>query len=330
MSDITKSDLITRVLQHIGALASGEEATAHDSALVDGAIDAAFGELEKFGGVSFTTSAIPDWAQDALRDRVAYVVAHAFGIPSQRIVEFASVSNDALGLLLRHASALAESDTAADLRNKVLQKLQKLRPGEIAPASHSEMVSDAIVSIFGWYAERGKLGFEADAIPTWAMPFLRDVVAYNVCVTMGIADANLIGLLKAQSDVAIGELDSRMSPLTDTSTRDKLRNDVLQNLGILGTGQVATASQKKVVGDIIDRCFGQLATHGVISFTTTTIPDWAMLPLRDYVSGYAALPLNASPQRMEIFLAERTEAFRELKAQSQQAISGEPVRTVSY
>lgn len=79
MADLTKAQLRSRVLEHLGVLAAGQSATAEDAALVDEAIDSAHERLRKFGLAPFATSAIPPWAQVPLRDYVAGDVGRAFG-----------------------------------------------------------------------------------------------------------------------------------------------------------------------------------------------------------------------------------------------------------
>lgn len=80
MANLTKAQLRNRVLQHLGVLAAGQSATAEDADLVDEAIDAAWAKLRKFGLMPFATSAIPEWAQQGLRDYVAAEVSPSFGI----------------------------------------------------------------------------------------------------------------------------------------------------------------------------------------------------------------------------------------------------------
>lgn len=79
MASLTKIQLVDKVLQHLAVLAAGQAASAEDAALVSDAVDAARSRLSKFGLVPFATSAIPEWAQDQLRDYVAGAVSTSFG-----------------------------------------------------------------------------------------------------------------------------------------------------------------------------------------------------------------------------------------------------------
>jgi hypothetical protein len=87
MANLTKAELRTRVLQHLGVLAVGQSASAEDAELVDESIDAAHDRLRKFGLVPFATSAIPTWAQTQLRNYVAGDVFRSFGL-NHRAMEF--------------------------------------------------------------------------------------------------------------------------------------------------------------------------------------------------------------------------------------------------
>lgn len=79
MADLTRAEMIDRVLEHIGVKAAGQSAKAEDSALVGEAVDAAHDRLNKFGLVPFATSAIPAWAQIPFRDYVAGDIGQSFG-----------------------------------------------------------------------------------------------------------------------------------------------------------------------------------------------------------------------------------------------------------
>jgi hypothetical protein len=98
MADLTKAQLASRILEHLGVKAAGQSASATDSAFVEEAIDAAHERLRKFGLAPFAISAIPPWAQIPLRDYVSGDVAQSFGLGGARLGEF------------KGAQALAERD----------------------------------------------------------------------------------------------------------------------------------------------------------------------------------------------------------------------------
>jgi hypothetical protein len=87
VADIAKAALRNRVLEHLGVLAAGETAATADATLVDELIDAAHERLRKLGLVPFATSAVPSWAQSALKEVVARDAGPAFGMSGQRLLE---------------------------------------------------------------------------------------------------------------------------------------------------------------------------------------------------------------------------------------------------
>lgn len=87
MATLTKVEMRTRILQHLGVLSADESANAADAAIVDEAIDAAAAKLRNLGLASFDTSAVPEYAQIGFRDYVAADVASIFGLDAQRRAE---------------------------------------------------------------------------------------------------------------------------------------------------------------------------------------------------------------------------------------------------
>jgi hypothetical protein len=315
MAAITSATLRTRILQTLGVLAAGETASAEDAALVDGAIDGLFGELTRYGGADFALSSIPDWAQESLRDCVAFRVAPSFGMPPQKLVDLAALFTAGWALLTRQATAAVLADTREKLREKVLQTLGHLRPGELSPAAFTALANDGIDQFFAWYSARGTLGFTATTIPDRAMPFLRDAVAYRTALMSGVRDPQALALLQLNHDRAIAELDGRLTALTFADTKERLRHKVLTHLGVLSAGELPTATQQQVVDDLIAHTLDQLRAHRSVSFTATTIPDWAMTPLRNVIAYEAAPALRVDPSRLALLRADHTEAMMELKRQ---------------
>jgi len=90
----TANDVMTRVLQNIGVLATGESATAEDDALVTPIITNKYAELQRLGVAPFALSAVPEWAFEGVVLFVAAAAAPAFGRPLD-----ASMAEYGLGLL---------------------------------------------------------------------------------------------------------------------------------------------------------------------------------------------------------------------------------------
>lgn len=88
MATINKAALSDRVLQHIGVLTAGATAASADTTLVEEQIDVVMYQLRALGLAPFESSAIPEYAQQPLRDIVAFKVAPSFGITAQRLLEY--------------------------------------------------------------------------------------------------------------------------------------------------------------------------------------------------------------------------------------------------
>ena len=87
MADMTRAEMIAKVLQDLGVLAAGQSATSEDADKVGKALDACWSELRTLGYAPFATSAIPEWAQNGFGDYVAAEVKPAFGFPVNKEVE---------------------------------------------------------------------------------------------------------------------------------------------------------------------------------------------------------------------------------------------------
>jgi hypothetical protein len=70
-----------------------------------------------------------------------------------------------------------------------------------------------------------------------------------------------------------------------TLTKAELRNRVLEHLGIKPAGQSASAEDAVLVDEAIDAAHDRLNKFGLVPFATSAIPEWAQVPLRDYVAG---------------------------------------------
>jgi len=71
-------------------------------------------------------------------------------------------------------------------------------------------------------------------------------------------------------------------------TKAELRNRVLQHLGVLGSGQSAQAADAALVDEAIDAAHSTLSKQALVPFAISAVPEWAQVPLRDYVAGDVA------------------------------------------
>jgi hypothetical protein len=70
-----------------------------------------------------------------------------------------------------------------------------------------------------------------------------------------------------------------------TWTAETLRNRALEHIGIKPAGQAARAEDASLVDDAVTAAHAQLRSRGLAPYPTSAIPEWAQIPLRDYVAG---------------------------------------------
>jgi hypothetical protein len=80
VADMTRANMIDKVLQRLGVLAAGQSANANDAALVGDALDSNHAQYRKRRLAPFATSAFPDWAQEPFAKIISAEVAPYFGI----------------------------------------------------------------------------------------------------------------------------------------------------------------------------------------------------------------------------------------------------------
>lgn len=91
---MTAAELRTEVLVRLGIVAQGQAASAEDADIVDKAITSIFDQLKATHLASFSTSAIPEWAQLPLEKYITGQVAPKFGVSGQRLMEIMSVAKE--------------------------------------------------------------------------------------------------------------------------------------------------------------------------------------------------------------------------------------------
>jgi hypothetical protein len=188
MASITKAVLTDRILRHLGVLASGETASGKDAAFVGDFVEAAYEEVNKIGTMEagFTSNAIPDWAQEPMKDRVSFLVANSFGIPPERIAGvLAPASGVALSILVKHFAA-PTGGTDVLLRNAIADTLGLTAPGETPSAAEAAIIDAGITAWFDFADEQGTVGYNSTTIPNWAETYLRDIVAERVAKPLGV------------------------------------------------------------------------------------------------------------------------------------------------
>lgn len=114
-----------------------------------------------------------------------------------------------------------------------------------------------------------------------------------------------------------------------TLTKAQLATLVLKHLNVLAAGESANAADAEDVATAIDAVHAELRKEGLVPFALTAVPEWAQLPLRDFVA------LEVGPQfgRMQMSSQQRDQEQRKIRARLARQLSGfkqMPVRADYY
>jgi hypothetical protein len=101
-----------------------------------------------------------------------------------------------------------------------------------------------------------------------------------------------------------------------TLTKAQLSARVLEHLGVKSAANAANGHDDATVQEAIDAAHAKLRRFGLAPFATSAIPEWAQIPLRDYVTGDVAQGFGMSGQRLMEFKAAAQAAERELYRQT--------------
>lgn len=307
----TQIEVRHHVLSLLGVITAGQEPTEAQADIVDDALTKFHDWLDEVGtlpGAIVTLTSLAEWAKPFYRDVVAYRVAPQFGVVDARLQDLLARHNTSLGELISRLAPPVPETTAIEVRNDALYALGVVPPGTDPKPIQADVVDDIVVQLFDMLDERGTIGFTAGAIPPWAMPLIRDIVAADAAPQFGVVDVNRLGILEAKKRAAEAELGSRFSALGETTPKTILRNRILQHLGIVGVAETPTAAQIELVEEVIDQGFDHLVTDGAIlpTVTLSALPDYVMLPLRDHFAYMCAGSFGIkSGKRSNLFMEHR-------------------------
>lgn len=81
MADLTRADMIAKVMRYLRVLGAGQTAQSRDSTEVGRILDSVHDQLVHRGLVNFPTTAFPEWGQEPFTKVLAFDVAPYFGVP---------------------------------------------------------------------------------------------------------------------------------------------------------------------------------------------------------------------------------------------------------
>jgi hypothetical protein len=101
-----------------------------------------------------------------------------------------------------------------------------------------------------------------------------------------------------------------------TMTKSEIADLVLESLGVKAFGQNATTEDSTLVQKAIDTAHDQLRKRRVAPYELSAVPEWAQIPLRDYVSADLVTVYGISGERMQLLLSSKLRALSEMAMQA--------------
>lgn len=100
-----------------------------------------------------------------------------------------------------------------------------------------------------------------------------------------------------------------------TLTRAQMITRVLEATGIVAAGQTPQTADSTLVGELVDSCYDRLRKLELAPYAIATIPEWAQVPLRDYVAYDVAAAFGIVGPELESLMMRRQAAERTMYKQ---------------
>ncbi|GAA0267239.1 hypothetical protein LNAOJCKE_2989 [Methylorubrum aminovorans] len=275
----TRQDLITLVLQNVGVLAAGQEASIEDRAAVDIRIDPKLAELAKreiFVGLN------ADALDPAVFLHVADIIASAcrvpFGITGNKaevLTGAAAEAEASLKLLSRQFSATAAT-AAFDVVRDVLEKLGVVTIGQDPSAQDRGVVSARIAPMLADLRAREITALTdlSQADPA-QLRHLANILAGSCAGSFNVDPAvgDRLGDVATGAEVALRVMQRQFDTGVGTSGTFSVAQSVLELLGVVGGGQTATSKDVAVVSARFGPLLADLRARHVIDLPSVDAAD---------------------------------------------------------
>ncbi|OAH19238.1 hypothetical protein AX289_31430 [Methylorubrum populi] len=275
----TRQDLISLVLQNVGVLAAGQEASLEDRAAVDLRIDPKLAELAKreiFVGLN------ADALDPAVFLHVADIIASAcrvpFGITGNKaevLTGAAAEAEASLKLLSRQFSASAATE-AFDVVRHVLESLGVVTIGQDPSAQDRGVVTARVAPMLADLRSREIIAF-ADLASADAAHrrHLATILTASCAPAFGVAGAALLPFVEAAggAEKQLRALARQFDTGTGTSGTFDLVQATLEALGVVEAGQTATAKDRAVVSARVEPMLADLRQREIIALPSIAAAD---------------------------------------------------------
>ena len=117
-----------------------------------------------------------------------------------------------------------------------------------------------------------------------------------------------------------------------TLSKAQMAARILENIGVKPAGQVASSEDTNLVTEVIDSAHARLRrmSPNLAPFALATIPEWAQIPFRDYVSADVANVFGVSGERLQAVILARGESLKELRRQVESQDTHVPTRAYYF
>jgi hypothetical protein len=111
-----------------------------------------------------------------------------------------------------------------------------------------------------------------------------------------------------------------------TTTKVDLATEVLEELGVLGVGQTASAEDSQKVQSVIEKVHAEYETEGRVTWGVDEIPDNVADPLRVIVAERLLEVFEIEPERAERIRGKQPASVVRFIKQVVNTYGGEPVK----
>ncbi len=108
------------------------------------------------------------------------------------------------------------------------------------------------------------------------------------------------------------------------STKAQVRNDVLEELGVLGAGETASAEDATAVERRIDQVHAELDNLGLVAWPISAVPDNIVMGYVNIVAERSKNTFGVSPEKKNELVGAADRGIRHIRKQVSAGWSGGP------
>ncbi|KQO88885.1 hypothetical protein ASF36_23960 [Methylobacterium sp. Leaf90] len=331
----TRQDLITLVLQNVGVLAAGQEASIEDRAAVNLRIGPKLAELAKREIIAGLNA---DALDDAVFLHVADIIASAcrvpFGITGNKaevLTAAAAEAEASLKILSRQYSPTAAAD-AFDVVRHVLESLGVVTIGQDPSAQDRGVVTARVAPMLADLRQR-----EIISVPsiTAADPsthlHLATILTLACAVPFKVVGEALLPFqaAAAQAEAALRVIGRQLDGGVATGGTFDVVQAVLENLGVVMAGYTGSAKDRAVVSARIAPMLGDLRLREIANVASIEAANpGVLIHLSVILTSACAQAFGKDADTRTLLAADALRAESALKALARQLDTGTAVSTV--